>query len=727
MSSFSSVVRKGPKVAPRVAPRRNVVRRATAPQSKGPAHIGSNTFAGVSPPSPPTTGEDADTQPLSTLRDSTTPLGQQSAPGYENQTSTVSAESSRPTSTSQDPAFEFSTSEQALVTTNVQDTPVNSELQTASEPSLATTYVEENGFTNHESRDSQQPVARSNIERDGQLQEESEVANNNHDAVQAAQAVREHISTSTRNSAAQTHSRQSRKRKQPPRAGANIILSQPSVPAYPASTPDQNVAPTGSQERSRVASRTPSISSQHSNAQLPTPRNEFDRISSQLQTIQDASAAINARTLSTNRNAHRATATPMPTASGTEEELTGQTSTGRPTKRRRTDCDRPRTATEQAADVIANVMGTNVTSAEPTKKRPRGATPENAEEHEITPEITKMGDLCKDRKWGKKSETEKEMAANWDEILRRRKEDAEERLALAQSGSRRKRDKGQTLQNGAGPAASLTLRIEDGNIVAGDRTIDRHAQLDTIIEQTNEADIREDKDIYKRVLATTVGCRNPIAPGQTWDDLSTELFYTGLKKFGTDFQMISATIPGKTRKQVKLKYNVEERKDWARVKRCLGMKEEVNLDEYAEAAKVAFATVADVYKQMEEDEKRLREEDEQRRRDEGIIPQNQDRDTGADGDGEADVALPSIEGGAEAAAREVVEAALGVDRQSTTSRVGSTTTARQTAQPSGKRKQTAKKSASVSKKGRQVAGKNKGFEGVEERIGGIEEVAMPGA
>ncbi|KAI3931704.1 hypothetical protein MKW92_050437 [Papaver armeniacum] len=46
---------------------------------------------------------------------------------------------------------------------------------------------------------------------------------------------------------------------------------------------------------------------------------------------------------------------------------------------------------------------------------------------------------------------------------------------------------------------------------------------------------------------------------QSWSQQDTELFYEGIRQFGTDFAMIQQLFPGRTRHQVKLKYKKEEK------------------------------------------------------------------------------------------------------------------------------------------------------------------------
>ena len=515
-------------------------------------------------------------------------------------------------------------------------------------------------------------------------------------------------SSSTSHSSASPETPRSKsKRKQPPRGSAQVIPAQPAVLTPPTTQPSRS--PT--QERPpSVSQRAQSTASQRSEAE-----EALDRINAQLQRVGDIAAAI-------------ARGTPAPDISLPDADDIAEHSIDRPPprKRRKKDSAVSQAIQDQAAEVVANAMG----HPEIGPHRRRNATPEDAEEYEIEEESTTMFDLCDEKhKYGKTSEIEKQMKANWQEILKRRKEDAAERLARNMAGRRGKNKMQIPEETGTNVGDVPDLVIQDGQIVVSSREIDRQAATSTIANAVLEDEVRDDTDIYKRINSSTVGpSRSQIAPGQQWDDLSTDLFYQGLKMFGTDFKMISNMIPGKNRRQVKLKYNAEERSNWAKVQRCLSQKQEVNLDAYATMTGLEFGSVSDVYKKMEDDEKQLREEDERRRREEGIISQQQDED----GDGEADVPLPSIEGqdGEAAAADADGQLDASGERQSTTaaSRVGSTVTGRHTAQPQAtKKKQQSKKSTTASKKGRQANAKSKGFEGVEERLGDATEISIPGA
>ncbi|KAL2513564.1 uncharacterized protein Fot_27535 [Forsythia ovata] len=58
-------------------------------------------------------------------------------------------------------------------------------------------------------------------------------------------------------------------------------------------------------------------------------------------------------------------------------------------------------------------------------------------------------------------------------------------------------------------------------------------------------------------------------PRTRWSKQDTELFYQAIQQFGTDLSMIQQLFPGRTRKQVKLKYKKEERQHPMRLREAL--------------------------------------------------------------------------------------------------------------------------------------------------------------
>ena len=686
MSSFSSVIRKpGAQVAPKVAPRRNIVRKAAPTQS--------NAGATTIPATP---------EPSQTVQAVSVAIVENDVPEVVvPQTQQVEESITR-----QEVAGERYEGHEELSTSGDEPAPASGQIvveevvpQTPNWP-VQKRRPERNSITPRPaSANRTAPTISNQIPRPA--------TSGSHDG--AEPAAKNQGSSSTSHSAVSPETPRPRsKRKQPPRGSAKVILAQPALLTPPTTQPSHS--PSHERQSSVVSQRAQSIVSQRSDAE-----EALDRINSQLRRVGDIAAEI-------------VRATPAPEISTPNEEEPPDETTARPQvrKRRKKNNGDPQAIQDQAAEVVANAIG----NTNPRRGRRRDATPEDAEAHVIEEESTTMFDLCDGKsKYGKTSEIEKQMAANWEEIKKRRKEDAVARLAA--SGCRKKGKMEIPEERVEGIAEGPEFLIQDGKIVAGSREIDRQAATTIIANAVLEEDVREDTDIYKRINSSTVGpSKSQIAPGQQWDDLSTEQFYQGLKMFGTDFKMISNMIPGKNRRQVKLKYNAEERSNWDRVQTCLGQKEEVNLESYATMTGLEFKSVTDVYKEIEEEEKALREADEQRRREEGIISQQQDEP----GTGEADVPIPSIEGqDGEHAGPETDADGLPVapsERQSTTAatRLGSTTTGRHTVQPQAakKKQQTRKSTTTTGKKGRQANAKNKGFEGVEERLGDANEIGIPG-
>lgn len=404
-------------------------------------------------------------------------------------------------------------------------------------------------------------------------------------------------------------------------------------------------------------------------------------------------------------------------------------SDSRPRKRRRKN-----TIQDQVDAIVANATRSH------GRGRSRAVTPDDAETRVLHPSTTTMGDLVSrtGSKLGKKSSIEKAMTENWPQILRRRKEEAAARLKAAQDG-RRKRGGG-NLADDAPPDIAQEQQvvqqvIENGQIVVVNREIDRAAQLQASAQLIREDEIQDDELIYRRVNQSTIGSKQQIAPGSLWDDRATDLFYQGMTMFGTDFKMISNMIPGKNRRQVKLKYNVEEKTNWERIKRCLGRRKEVELDKYAEMTGIEFQSAEEVYRQMAEDEKALRDADEQRRRDEGIISKKPadsvaaasstaggERAGTTDQTGPADTPMPSIERSLNSDQAAVPATHPGETERGTATAAAAAaadlapasrpTTAAASAAP----KKKAQRKRKVDKYG---GGGQEYFEGVEERVGDV--------
>ncbi|KAG8954956.1 Transcription factor TFIIIB component B [Tulasnella sp. 424] len=77
--------------------------------------------------------------------------------------------------------------------------------------------------------------------------------------------------------------------------------------------------------------------------------------------------------------------------------------------------------------------------------------------------------------------------------------------------------------------------------------------------------------------------------GSRWTKEETDLFYYYHGMWGTDFEMIAHLMPGRTRREIRNKYNTESRKNPARVDQAFARKIPIDLDELSKATGLDFS------------------------------------------------------------------------------------------------------------------------------------------
>ncbi|CAD6456221.1 3de59456-b246-4a05-a3ac-ba32ee720084 [Sclerotinia trifoliorum] len=246
------------------------------------------------------------------------------------------------------------------------------------------------------------------------------------------------------------------------------------------------------------------------------------------------------------------------------------------------------------------------------KRKDREATPEDAENEVIEPTVMKMADLCKDIRIGKKFSKHDELK------LRhvRKKIDAQlaERPELAGlvNIAPAEINAESRVESAEAPAAivnnnGLQMRVIDGQIVLDDQSlqVDRHRQA------RNQGQVLEEIEENEFTRAVNSGQYMKRAPAVRWDSNSNELFYQGLRQFGTAFEMIAAMFPDRNRRQIKLKFVREERQNPAKVDRALkGKTDEIDFEEYTQLTGQKFEDSADIQAEHQrlEDEHNAEEE-----------------------------------------------------------------------------------------------------------------------
>jgi hypothetical protein len=160
----------------------------------------------------------------------------------------------------------------------------------------------------------------------------------------------------------------------------------------------------------------------------------------------------------------------------------------------------------------------------------------------------------------KKDEERSKLTAEELDALKK-KEAEEERIEKEKKDAAKARDEerrrkeldGQVL---AESSNALQVRLVNGEIVL---------DADSLVVERTEGDVNygddpmevvEENSMTKKVNSSTYGKRKQ---SSRWDELETALFYDCLSQFGTDFEMIANMMPGRTRNQVRTKFNREEK------------------------------------------------------------------------------------------------------------------------------------------------------------------------
>ena len=249
------------------------------------------------------------------------------------------------------------------------------------------------------------------------------------------------------------------------------------------------------------------------------------------------------------------------------------------------------------------------------RRKPQTITPEEAANFELEPDLVPMSTLCVDSGMGKSSTRQ----------ARLQERDAAE-LEAKRAGTQARKDGGppNSRSNSANEASHEngrprnnesrvsarhvpTLQVVNGEIVLDEssRMIDRHADAEAIRPLQEE---QLEDELTRKTNSNSHLKRISLI---RWDAESTELFYNGLKMFGTDFEMISQLFPGRNRRHIKLKFVKEERADPKRLNEVLlGERTAVDMDSYSKISNTQYKDPSELEKDMAEDRKRLEEEQE---------------------------------------------------------------------------------------------------------------------
>lgn len=259
----------------------------------------------------------------------------------------------------------------------------------------------------------------------------------------------------------------------------------------------------------------------------------------------------------------------------------------------------PRTSAPRKPRKPREPRAATSSTPKPRARKKRAETPEDAEDQEIDHSTIKMADLCKDLKIGKKFSKHDEIKQR--DIDRKAKAKLRRENPELVGASDDERPSATTRSATETPFQTTSvgprMRLVDGQIVIDESSLnlDRHKLA---AANAGVMEIIEENE-FTRI--TTSGTFMKREKNIFWDLEAEEKFYVGLRMFGTDFEMISKMFPDRNRRQIKLKFNKEERLYPTKINSALlGEKVPINFDEYKSHTGLEYEDVAVINAEREE-------------------------------------------------------------------------------------------------------------------------------
>lgn len=271
--------------------------------------------------------------------------------------------------------------------------------------------------------------------------------------------------------------------------------------------------------------------------------------------------------------------------------------------------------------------GKIIVDPEDMPKYGRGYRPfviDNSQMMVVNPEKFTMADLCgelpigqEDVKFNKYEEERMKRRKRREEIYKAKKRARAEGRSIeyiSQLGTgqfeeqKREMEEGQKRFNEEYSKTISTVSAPQMQIVGGeiqvnaDSTfVDRHRQA---ADELGDSRIVEEETAYSKVVNNASYSKHAIA--ERWDNTETEKFYVALSTWGTDFTMLAQLFPGRSRRQLRNKFKLEERRNRVKLDLALLRQLPSNLDEFVAVSGrelVSVKEVNDMIQQIDDDYK----------------------------------------------------------------------------------------------------------------------------
>ncbi|KAJ8662976.1 hypothetical protein O0I10_001152 [Lichtheimia ornata] len=142
----------------------------------------------------------------------------------------------------------------------------------------------------------------------------------------------------------------------------------------------------------------------------------------------------------------------------------------------------------------------------------------------------------------------------------RRQREAEERQ---REQERRREESSSVLQESS---HAPQVRLINGQIVLDTDSLVVDRANEHAVVDTSAMEVVEETNMTRKLNSQTWGKKSHTA---RWTPYETMDFYNAIAQFGTDFTMVAHLLPGRTRNQVRNKFNREEKKHPERIKEVL--------------------------------------------------------------------------------------------------------------------------------------------------------------
>ncbi|KAK9436147.1 transcription factor tfiiib component [Metarhizium brunneum] len=366
--------------------------------------------------------------------------------------------------------------------------------------------------------------------------------------------------------------------KETPAASGTTSTTVPVTEPPKADTPSQS-APSARTRRQSAAKPPPRTSIETPEQSTSSEEGGTARTTAPPRETQSSSATASEEPTSASRASIRTRARRPSTTGADATTSAPEGEPSRPKKRQR-KASRQHDGTETPAPRKHKTSTPNATGSRSSSRRARSLTPEDAEDQVVDLQKLKMSDLTRDLRIGKKFSRHDE--------LRERERKARLKLKLdkdgdtpseagvdgtqspapgSTNGTTTKANSSTSTPSTAAAAAAAAaatagpqFRIVDGQIIVDQSSLvmDRHARA-AAARANEDMETIEENDFTRLITSSSFMNTSKLRGPNVWTDPETELFYRGLRMFGTEFEMISKMFPGKQRRHIKLKFNREER------------------------------------------------------------------------------------------------------------------------------------------------------------------------